>query len=55
MFPFTCALGGWWIVLMLGVFVFMMLACFLFRRVFHGGAFCCGGGLGRRTERDPAE
>lgn len=27
----------------------MMLACFLFRRVFHGGAFCCVGGVGSKN------
>ncbi len=52
MYPVTCAFGGWWFLVMLGFSVFMMLACFLFRRVFHGGAFCCGGGPGRRTERE---
>ncbi len=49
MFPFPCAFGGWWFLVMLGFFVFMMLACFLFRRVFHGGGFCCAGGIGRRS------
>ncbi len=52
MVPFTCASGGLWLLVMLGFFVFMMVACFLFRRVFHGGAFCCGGGPGRRTGRE---
>lgn len=40
---------GWWFLPMIGFFIFMMLACFLFRRVFHGGAFCCAGGVGGKN------
>lgn len=38
--------GGWWFLPMVGFFLFMMLACFLFRRVFRGGGFCCAGRTG---------
>jgi hypothetical protein len=36
--------AGWWFLPFIGIFVFMMLACFLFRRVFRGRGFCCAGG-----------
>ncbi len=41
----------------MGFFVFMMLACFLFRRVFQGSGFCCAGEVGRRSAAsdDPVE
>ena len=57
MFPFACALGGWWILCMIGFLVLMMFACFLFRRVFLGGAFCCAGRVGRgnAASDDPEE
>ncbi len=44
-------------ILMIGCFVFMILACFLLRRVFQGGGFCCAGGVGRRNTAsdDPVE
>ena len=41
--------GGWWFLPMIGFFIFMMLACFLFRRVFTGGGFCCAGEAGGRN------
>ena len=41
--------GGWWFLPMIGFLIIMMLACFLFRRVFHGGAFCCAGGVGSKN------
>jgi uncharacterized membrane protein len=41
--------GGWWFLPIIGFVVFMMIACFLFRRVFHGGGFCCAGGVGGRN------
>jgi len=41
MFPFYCGPGGWWFLPLIGIVVFMMLVCFLFRRVFRRGAFCC--------------
>ena len=41
--------GSWWFLPMIGFLVFMMLACFLFRRVFHGGALCCAGGVGGKN------
>ncbi|MGE5752407.1 MAG: SHOCT domain-containing protein [Deltaproteobacteria bacterium] len=44
MFPFYFGPGCWWFLPFMGIIVFMVLACFLFRRVFHGGAFCCAGG-----------
>jgi uncharacterized membrane protein len=48
MFPFFYGFGVWWFLPFVGIFVFMMLACFLFRRVFRGGMFCCAGGAGGR-------
>jgi len=45
--------GGWWFLPMIGFIIFMMLVCFLFRRVFHGGAFCCAGEVGaKKTASD---
>jgi putative membrane protein len=41
--------GGWWFLPTIGFFIFMMLACFLIRRVFHGGAFCCAGRVGGKN------
>lgn len=49
MVPFHYMHGGWWFLPMIGFVVFMILACFLFRRVFHGGAFCCAGGVGGKN------
>ncbi len=49
MYSFDYMQGGWWFLLMIGCFVFMILACVLFWRVFQGGGFCCAGGVGRRS------
>ncbi len=49
MFPCSFWPAVWWFLPIIGIFVFMMLACFLFRRVFRGGAFCCAGGAGGRN------
>jgi hypothetical protein len=34
---------------MLGFVVLMLLACFLLRRIFHAGGFCCAGEAGKRN------
>ncbi len=49
MFPFFYWPAGWWFLPLMGIFVFMMVACFLFRRIFAGGGLCCGGGAGGRS------
>jgi hypothetical protein len=54
MTPFYCGLGFWWFLPLIGVIIFMMLACFLFRRIFRSGAFCCPGGAGAQRERSRA-
>ncbi len=56
MFPFCWLPGVFWFLPFLGILVFLMLACFLVRRIFRGGMSCCGRKAGRRNAAsdDPA-
>ncbi len=49
MVPFHYVHWGWCFLFMIGFVAFMMLACFLFRRVFYDGAICCAGGVGGKN------
>lgn len=43
MFPYIYMPAGCWFLAMLGFVVFTLFACFLLRRIFRGGGFCCAG------------